>query len=254
MITDPWFYAIAVPAIALTGLAKGGFLGAAGGLAVPMMSLVISPVQAAAIMLPILNVMDLVGVIAYRRDFDRDNLKILLPAAVVGIALGWATTAYVTEAHVRLIVGLVGLAFTLNYWLGGGANKAAAARHRGKGSFWGMVSGFTSFVSHTGAPPFNIYMLPQRLPNAALAGTAVMFFTTVNIIKLVPYYALGQFSTANLTTSLMLLPLAPLAMLAGVWLTRRVPQEPFYKIAYASLFVISLKLIYDGVRAVFFAI
>ena len=253
MITDPWFYAIAVPAIALTGLAKGGFLGAAGGLAVPMMSLVISPVQAAAIMLPILNVMDLVGVIAYRRDFDRDNLKILLPAAVVGIALGWATAAYVTEAHVRLIVGLVGLAFTLNYWLGGGANKAAAERNRAKGSFWGMVSGFTSFVSHTGAPPFNIYMLPQRLPNAALAGTAVMFFTTVNIIKLVPYYALGQFSTANLTTSLMLLPLAPLAMLTGVWLTRRVPQEPFYKIAYASLFVISLKLIYDGVRAVFFA-
>lgn len=251
MITDPWFYAIAIPAIALTGLAKGGFLGAAGGLAVPMMSLVISPVQAAAIMLPILNVMDLVGVIAYRRDFDSANLKILLPAAAAGIGIGWATAAFVTEAHVRLIIGLVGLAFTLSYWLGGGARKDAAARDRAKGSFWGMVAGFTSFVSHTGAPPFNIYMLPQRLPNAVLAGTAVMFFTTVNIIKLAPYYALGQFSGANLTTSLMLLPLAPVAMLAGVWLTRRVPQEPFYKIAYASLFVISLKLIYDGASAVF---
>ena len=253
MITDPWFYAIAVPAIALTGLAKGGFLGAAGGLAVPMMSLVISPVQAAAIMLPILNVMDLVGVIAYRREFDRANLRIMLPAAAVGIAIGWATAAFVTEAHVRLIIGLVALAFTLNYWLGGGGSRAAVGPSRAKGSFWGMVSGFTSFVSHTGAPPFNIYMLPQRLPNAALAGTAVMFFTTVNIIKLVPYYALGQFSGANLTTSLLLLPLAPVAMLAGVWLTRRVPQEPFYKIAYASLFVISLKLIYDGVRAVLIA-
>lgn len=248
MITDPWFYAIAVPAIILTGLAKGGFLGAAGGLAVPLMSLVISPVQAAAIMLPILNTMDVVGLVAYRRDFDWRNLRILLPAAAVGIGIGWATAAYVTEAHVRLIVGLVGLAFTLNYWIGRGAQRAPTGPNRLKGTFWGMVAGFTSFVSHTGAPPFNVYMLPQRLPSAALAATAVVFFFTVNLIKLVPYFALGQFSPANLATSAALLPLAPMAMLAGVWLTRRVEQQAFYRIAYTALFVISLKLVWDGLR------
>ncbi|MFV0367880.1 MAG: sulfite exporter TauE/SafE family protein [Hyphomicrobiaceae bacterium] len=249
MITDPWFYAVAVPAIVLTGLAKGGFLGAAGGLAVPMMALVIPPVQAAAIMLPILNIMDLVGLIAYRRDFDWRNLSILLPAAAIGIGLGWATAAYVSEAHVRLIVGLVGLVFTVNYWFSGGAKRDPTLPNRIKGTFWGMVAGFTSFVSHTGAPPFNVYMLPQRLPNTALAATAVVFFTTVNVIKLVPYYALGQFSTANLATSAALLPLAPVAMLAGIWLTRRVAQASFYRIAYTALFIISLKLIYDGVIA-----
>ena len=249
MITDPWFYALAIPAIILTGLSKGGFLGAAGGLAVPMMSLVISPVQAAGIMLPILNTMDVTGLIAYRRDFDWKNLKILLPAAALGILLGWATAAYVSEAHVRLIVGIVGLAFTLNYWLSGGAKRPPSLPNRVKGTFWGMVAGFTSFVSHTGAPPFNVYMLPQRLPNAALAATAVVFFTTVNLIKLVPYYALGQFSTENLMTSLVLLPLAPLAMMAGVWLTRRIAQEPFYRIACACLVVLTLKCVYEGLPA-----
>ena len=249
MIDDPWFYAVAIPAIILTGLSKGGFLGAAGGLAVPLMSLVISPVQAAGIMLPILNTMDMTGLFAYRRDFDWKNLAILLPAAALGILIGWATAAYVSEPQVRLIVGLVSLAFTLNYWFNGGARRPPARPDHIRGSFWGAVAGFTSFVSHTGAPPFNVYMLPQRLPNAALAATAVMFFTTVNLIKLVPYYALGQFSNANLKTTVVLLPLAPLSMLAGVWLTRRIAQEPFYRIAYAALFVISIKLIYDGVAA-----
>ncbi|MCB1505771.1 MAG: sulfite exporter TauE/SafE family protein [Hyphomicrobiaceae bacterium] len=253
MISDPWFYAAAIPAIILTGLAKGGFLGAAGGLAVPLMSLTIPPVQAAGIMLPILNIMDLVGLFAYRRDFHWANLAILLPAAIAGVALGWATAAYVTEGHVRLIIGIIGAAFTINYWRSGGEKRAPQQPDRLRGTFWGMVAGFTSFVSHTGAPPFNVYMLPQRLPSTALAATAVVFFTTINLVKLIPYYALGQFNTANLKTTVVLLPLAPLALLAGVWLTRRINQGPFYRIAYASLFVISLKLIFDGIHAIWFA-
>lgn len=247
MIEDPFFYAVAIPAILLTGLAKGGFLGGLGGLAVPMMALAISPIQAAGIMLPILICMDMVGVAAYRREFDAANLKIMLPAALVGIGIGWATAAIVTEAHVRLIVGLVAFVFALQYWLDWhGRRDVPQPRSVPKGAFWGLVAGFTSFVSHTGAPPFQVYMLPQRLPNSVYAATAVGFFTTVNLVKVVPYSALGQFNTGNLTTTAVLLPLAPIAMMAGIWLTRNVPQEPFYRIAYACLFIISLKLIWDG--------
>ena len=251
MITDPWFYAVAIPAIVLTGLSKGGFLGGVGGMAVPLMSLVISPVQAAGIMLPILIAMDWIGVWAYRREWSGPNLKIMLPAATAGIVLGWATAAYVSEAHVRLLVGLIGAAFTINHWLGLKPRSVAPGPKRIKGSFWGAVSGFTSFVSHTGGPPFAVYMLPQRLPNVTYAGTAVMFFTAVNLIKVPPYFFLGQFNMANLSTVAVLLPLAPITMSVGVWLTRHVPQGPFYKIAYACLFTISLKLIWDGVRAFF---
>ncbi len=246
MITDPAFYWVAVPAIILTGLAKGGFLGALGGLAVPMMSLVISPIQAAGIMLPILNVMDLTGLYAYRRDYHWENLRILIPAAFVGVLVGYLTAALVTEAHVRLMVGIIGLVFSLQYWLDLKPAGTAPGPDRLKGSIWGMVAGFTSFVSHSGAPPFQVYMLPQRLAPPVFAATAVGFFSSVNAVKLIPYYALGQFNAANLMTTAVLLPLAPLAMMAGVWLTRRVPQEPFYRIAYAGLLLISLKHIWDG--------
>ncbi len=249
MITDPWFFAVAIPAIVFTGLSKGGFLGGIGGMAVPLMSLVISPVQAAGIMLPILIAMDWIGVWAYRRDWSAPNLKILLPAATGGIIVGWATAAYVTESHVRLLVGVIGVLFTLDHWLKLRPRSVAPGPNLVKGTFWGAVSGFTSFVSHTGGPPFAIYMLPQRLPNAVYAGTAVMMFTAVNLIKVPPYFLLGQFNPENLKTVAVLLPLAPLTMGAGVWLTRRVPQGPFYKILYGCLFVISVKLIWDGLRA-----
>lgn len=249
MITDPWFYVAAVPGIVLAGMAKGGFGGALGMLAVPLMALVIPPVQAAAIMLPILIVMDMVGLIAWRGTFDRRAIAIVLPAALLGVAVGWATAAWVTEAHVRLIVGLVVVLFTVNHWFGGAAGRAPRPHNRLKGTFWGVVSGFTSFVSHAGGPPFQMYMLPLRLDPKLFAGTAILVFSVVNAVKVVPYFFLGQFSTANLWTSAVLLPLAPLATVAGVLLVKRIRPETFYGITYAVLFLIGLKLIWDGLMA-----
>ncbi|MEM1370882.1 MAG: sulfite exporter TauE/SafE family protein [Pseudomonadota bacterium] len=254
MITEPLFYVVAIPAIILTGLAKGGFLSGLGGLAVPLMALVISPIQAAGIMLPILIVMDLIGVVNYRKEFDRANVVTLLPAAIVGVAAGYLLASHVSEAQVRLLVGLIGFAFALDYFL-----KSAQTRARPRppntllGRFWGFIAGFTSFISHTGAPPFQIYMLPQRLPNAVLAATAIVFFATINWIKVVPYAALGQFTSTNLWTAACLLPLAPLSIGAGIWLTRNTAPGPFYTLTYASLLIISVKLIYDGAAVSLFA-
>lgn len=248
-ISDPLFYAFAVPAVLLVGLSKGGFGGSIALLGVPLMSLTISPVQAAGIMLPILVVMDIVGLLAYRGTYDRSSLIILLPAAACGIALGYFTAALVTEAHVRLIVGVVALVFSLDYYFNARKSTEAKSHSPWKGRFWGAIAGFTSFVSHTGGPPFQMYMLPLRLNPVLFAGTAVIFFATVNAIKLVPYFLLGQFDATNLATSAMLLPLAPLATLAGVRLVRIVKPETFYRITYAMVLLISLKLIFDGLSA-----
>lgn len=248
MITDPAFYAVAVPALLLTGLSKGGFLAGIGGMAVPLMSLVISPVQAAGIMLPILIAMDWVGVFAYRRDYDAANLKILLPAGAAGTLLGFLTASYVSDTHVRLIVGAIGLVFALDYWLKLRPTTQAPGPNLAKGAFWGTVSAFTSFVSHTGGPPFAVYLLPQRLPTRVYAATSVMYFTTINLLKVVPYGVLGQLNRPNMMTSLVLLPLAFMAIGLGIWLVRRVPQDPFYRIAYAGLLLISLRLLWDGTR------
>jgi len=251
MITDPAFYAIAVPAVFLIGLSKGGFLGGIAILGVPLFALMIPPVQAAAILLPILIAMDVIGVWTYRKSVDKPNLFILVPAATVGVIIGWLTAAYVSESHVRLIVGLVALAFTLDHWLGIRPQTVALGPNPFKGGFWGALTGFTSFVSHAGSPPVQIYMLPQRLERTIYVGTTVWFFALVNLIKVPPYFLLGQFTKENLATTAVLLPLAPLAMALGIFLVRRVPQEPFYKIAYTCVFLVSLKLIWDGSRAVF---
>ena len=96
MVTDPLFYAVAVPAVTLLGLAKGGFSGL-GLLSLPLMSLVVSPVQAAAIILPILLVQDVVSVWAYRRAWDKRNVMILLPSAIIGTGTGYLLAAPVSD-------------------------------------------------------------------------------------------------------------------------------------------------------------
>jgi hypothetical protein len=245
LLIDPWFVAIAVLAVLIVGIAKSGFLGGLGVLGVPLLTLVMPPVKAAAVMLPILIVMDLVGIWAYRRTWDRRNLELLLPAAILGVGVGWLTAAYVTDAAVRLIVGTIGVAFTLDHWLKLRPQREAVAGPLA-GVFWGALTGFTSFVSHAGAPPFQIYVMPQRLSPQMFAGTAVMLFAALNAVKVVPYLALGQFNADNLAVSLALMPLAPLGVYAGLALVRRVPAEPFYGIAYGLLFLVSLKLVWDG--------
>ncbi|EEE45213.1 sulfite exporter TauE/SafE family protein [Roseibium alexandrii] len=246
LITDPWFYAAAVPAVICVGLSKGGFGGTFAMLGVPIMSLVISPLQAAGIMLPILLVMDAVALMAYKGKADWRSLAILLPAAMLGIGIGWGTAAYVNDTFVTLMIGVISLAFVADYVFKRRKEAAALSHNIPKGSFWGAVAGFTSFISHTGGPPFQMYMLPLKLAPMLFAGTAVIFFATVNAVKVIPYFFLGQFDTTNLTTSAVLFPVALVATLAGVRLVRIIKAETFYTIIYVVMGLIGAKLTYDG--------
>ncbi|OCW59344.1 sulfite exporter TauE/SafE family protein [Hoeflea olei] len=252
MITDPYFYAAAIPAVVMVGLSKGGFGGAMALLGVPLMALAISPVQAAAILLPILIVMDVVSLWSWRSHSDPRTLFIMVPGALGGIGIGWLTAAWVTADMIKLIVGAVALWFVWRFL----AQNLAAARsglkqppqpHRpARGLFWGALAGFTSFVSHAGGPPYQIYTLPLKQDPKTYTGTSVRFFAIINAIKLVPYFALGQFDTANLSTSLALAPLAPVATLAGAYVVRRMKPDVFYPFMYAMVLLAALKLIWDG--------
>jgi len=239
------FFLAAVPAAMLVGFSKGG-LPVVGMLGVPVLSMATSPVRAAALLLPIYVVTDMFGLWAYRRQFDRRNLLILIPAATVGVGIGWATAFIVSERLVTLLVGVIGLAFCLNYWLAGRRGSAPRSADVPRGLFWGAVSGFTSFVSHAGAPPYQMYVLPQRLEKLIYAGTTTILFAAINAVKLVPYWALGQLSLANLKLAAWLLPGAIAATFAGVWLVRIVPQALFYRLVMIALFLVSLKLIADA--------
>ncbi|MBY0251752.1 MAG: sulfite exporter TauE/SafE family protein, partial [Methylobacterium organophilum] len=205
-----------------------------------------SPVTAAGLLLPVYVVSDIFGVIAYRRAFDWRNLLILGPAATVGIVVGWATATSVPERAVTALVGAIGLAFAVTILLGRAGTGAPRRAGVVPGLFWGALAGFTSFVSHAGAPPYQVYVQPQRLEKTVFAGTTTILFAYVNVVKLIPYYALGQFSPENLRVAALLFVPASLAVWAGVRLVRIIPEPLFYRIVTWALLAVSLKLLWDA--------
>ena len=243
------FYLVAIPAVILFGLAKGGFSGL-GTLGMPMLSLVASPVRAAAIVLPILLVQDWLSVWAFRRDFSPRNLIILIPSSMIGVGVGWLVAARVSDDAVRLAIGVISIVFVLYMLIRDRLGRAPVEKPGvPSGVLWGSLAGFTSFISHSGSPPFQVYVMPQYLKPPVFAGTATMFFAAVNLLKVPPYFLLGQFNRDNLFVSAGLIPVAILSTFGGVWLTRRVSADRFYAIILALTFLIGVKLTYDAVRA-----
>lgn len=247
MIDEPLFYFLAVPAVLILGISKGGFGGGLGSLAVPLMALAVSPIQAAAVLLPILCVMDVQGTWVYRGLWDPANLRALIPGALVGLCIGTFSFRFLDARTIQLIIGTVAVGFTIHHWLGG-LRRASAARGADPmaGFFWGTLSGFASFIAHAAGPPLSVYLLPQRMDKTRFLATTVVFVLFMNYVKLIPYAWLGQFSAENLATSLVLLPLAPLGMWLGIWMHRVVPEIIFYRVCYLLLFAAGLKLLFEG--------
>ncbi|MBR0558216.1 sulfite exporter TauE/SafE family protein [Ciceribacter sp. L1K23] len=246
------FFLVAIPAVAVVGLSKGGLGGAFALVGVPLMALAVPPMQAAAIFLPILLVMDAVALWAWRQYNDRRTLFILLPGAILGIGLGWATSSYVSANAMRLVLGLITVAFVLRFvaetYVRHRGNEIAARSHNSVlATFWGTVCGYSSFVAHAGGPPFQIYVLPLKLDPRSYTGASVRFFALVNLIKVIPYFALGELDTENLTLSFFLLPVALVSTLAGAQLVKMMKPAIFYPFMYGMALIAGLKLLWDGI-------
>jgi len=247
VLADPAFYAIAVPAVLLMGLAKSGFLGGFGSLAVPLMALTVPVPQAAAIMLPLLFVMDVAGLQKMWRERDAALLRLLVPAGLIGTVVGTVLFGLLSPKTVAGIVGAMTLLF-LAQRLVFPPRPDAPPPSRPLGFVLGIASGFTSFVAHAGSPPISAYVLPLKLPPIRFAATMAVFFATVNLSKWLPYAWLGLIDMTNMSTSLLLLPLAPVGVWLGVWATRRIASTWFYRVAYSGMFLTGAKLLWDGVR------
>lgn len=246
-IADPWFYAVAVPAVLLMGLGKSGFLSGFGALATPLLSLVVPVPQAAAIMLPLLLVMDLTGLQQLWRERDRVLLRQLMPAGLLGVLIGTLLFGLLPTHAVSGVVGLLTLAFLAQRLL---FPPSPLAPPLPRWAAFGLAttSGFTSFVVHAGSPPLNVYLLPLRLKPITFAATSAVFFAVVNLAKWLPYAWLGLIDRANIATSVLLMPLAPLGVWLGVWLARRIAARWFYAVAYAGMALTGLKLLADAWR------
>jgi uncharacterized protein len=245
---DLTFYLFAVPAVVLIGLAKGGFSGL-GALGTPLMALgTDDPIRAAAVLLPILIAQDVVGVAAFRKSWDRSVLAAMLPGAIFGIGLGYLLAAQVSAAAVMAVLGAITIAFgAYRLWADRqGSLSAPSNSPSWMGSLFGVAAGFTSQIAHAGGPPFQMWVIPRNLDRDVFVGTSAIFFAIVNWIKVPAYLALGQFTRENAVATGVLLPVAVLSSLAGVWLVRRVPTARFYLIVYSLMIIAGVKLLADG--------
>ena len=229
---DPIFYAAAIPAVFLHGLSKGGFSGL-GMVSLPLMALVVPPLQGAAIIMPILMVQDIIPVWTYRKTCDWSLLKIYLPGTFAGLVAGALLASYVSNAMVELLVGIIAAIFVITYWMRKKPidGEPAKTPKVSAATFWGLLSGFTSFIANAGGVPFQAFL-----------------FVSINWTKFALFLAIGQVSTENMMISATLLPVAVAATYVGVWLVKRVEARIFYRIVTTTTFILGLKLIWDGAR------
>jgi len=248
IVADPLFYLVAVPAVIMTGISKSGFGGAVGSLAVPLMSLVIAPPQAVAIMLPILLVMDAMGLVAFRGQVSREILRVALPSGLAGIGIGWLLFRHIDARWVSLLIGVEAIVFALQRLLEGSRAWTGPPRrlHGPAAAFWSALSGFTSFVSHAGGPPMLQLMMPLKLDHRIFVGTLAWFFAAINVSKLVPYAQLGLFDGANFATSLALMPVVPVGYLLGLRLLKWMQPAVFVRVATIGLLLTGIKLCWDA--------
>ena len=247
IITDPYFYAVTIPAVLLLGVSKSGFGAGFGSLAVPMMALAVTVPQAAAILMPVLLVMDILGMAAFRKDFDLKLLKFLIPCGLVGIVVGALLFKVLDSATVAGMVGVFTLLFLAQRLLFP-PTADSAPPPKWLGVILTATAGFTSFIAHAGGPPINAYVIPLKMSPLKFTATMAFFFFVINLAKWIPYAWLGLLDTRNMVTSLVLLPIAPIGVLVGVRLARRISPVLFYRLVYWGMFLTGVKLVWDAVK------
>ena len=233
-------------AVFITGISKGGFSGAFGIIAVPLIALQTSPTLAAAIMLPILCIMDIFTVQKFWKKWNKDQLVKCIPAAVMGVVIGGLTASWFSAEWLKILVGLIAVIFTLNSWPQKSQTTPKQPLNPIVSKLWCTLGGFTSFIAHAGGPPLSVHLLRANLDKTQYVATAAVIFTAINYVKLIPYGMLGQLNSSNILLSLCFIPVAFLGVQLGAWLHYKLSTALFFKAMYSFLFLTGIKLIWDG--------
>ena len=234
-----------IPAIILFGIAKSGLGGSVSLVSIPLMTIVMPLNHALAILLPILIFSDFIAAYRFRKDFDRETLNLIIPFAAIGVIVGSFTFTLFPETFLKLLLGIMGILFVGHYFLYRKVITKPAKPNFFKGAICSSIAGFTSFCAHSGGTPTSVYLLPLRLKKEIYVGTRIMFFTSINIIKLPFYLYLSMVNYETLYQSIALFPLSLLGILIGYQLLKILEENLFYNIIYALIFFASIKLILD---------
>jgi uncharacterized membrane protein YfcA len=246
LLTNPAFVAVAILGVCLLGISKGGFLGL-GVMALPLMSLFVPPLQAAAIILPTAVAQDFLTLWIYRREWSAWNIKIMLPSMLIGMFVAWLLAASLTAAHIRLAIGLIATLFVLRHWTAKRFERWMPKPSVATGIIFGAIGGTTTMLANAGGPAWQIHLLPQRLEKLPYIGTVSILFAASNIVKIPGFATLGFLTRENILVGLTLVPIAVAANYAGIWLVRRVSTEMFFRIAYVLMLVIAVELMRSAI-------
>ncbi|EKE69061.1 MULTISPECIES: sulfite exporter TauE/SafE family protein [Roseobacteraceae] len=248
MTFDLHFFLFAVPAVIFAGLSKGGFGSAAAFAATPFLALILTPGQAVGLMLPLLMVMDVTAIRVFWRKWDGSAARVLIAGAVPGIVIGALVYGIAKPEVFKFLIGLVAIGFVAYQGAKAKGWIKPPKRTIGRfgGTMWGLVTGFTSFISHAGGPPAAVYMLSQRMDKTTYQATSVLVFWAINLIKVVPYSIVGIFTPETLKADLMLFPFAILGVLMGAWLHHKISDRFFFALAYVFLVITGGKLIWEA--------
>ncbi|NIZ10267.1 sulfite exporter TauE/SafE family protein [Pseudooceanicola sp. HF7] len=227
------------------GISKGG-LSTAAAIAVPMLSLFMNPITAAATLLPVYIVTDAIGVWLYRRDFSVRNVAILVPSMLLGVVIATVITPWTPESLLLIFTGLIGIWYILRTWLRRGRGGPPTEARVLPGVIWGTITGIASFITHSGAPPAQAYLLPQQLSKMTFAGTIAVAFAVGNLAKLPAYAVIGQMDGLNwgLTAALSVTGIG--GTFIGRWLTKRLPERIYMQVIQVMLALLSVILLLKG--------
>lgn len=233
--------------VLITGISKAGLGGALSGLAVPIMAISVGATNATAIMLPILIFIDFFGFAAWKGKASREEIRLLIPAAILGILAGALTFGLLSENNLKILIGAIAICFVVQKNINGFLNKESKFYDSEMYTkIMGWVGGYTSTVAHAGGTPILAYFLSKNLPKQQFVATIVYYFAIVNLLKVPVYWVLGIFSYENIIVSLLLSPLVPVGVCLGVKLIHILPEHYFYKFASLTLLATGVHLIYGA--------
>jgi uncharacterized membrane protein YfcA len=244
------FYLVGLPTVFLIAMSKGAFGGGLAILGVPLLSLVMSPIDAAIVVAPLVSFMDVFAIGSFGpRTWSKRDLGWIMPALVVGIGIGYFFFTRVNPHVVAICIALVTLIFTA-YWFtfGRRVKPSRMPLSPALASLAGVASGFTTFVAHAGGPPVNMYLLKRGLDKTVYTGTNLAIFMLGNAIKLVPYGVLIYDKPWTLLAAAVLAPAAPIGVWAGIYLHRRLEQRRLYFWCYLLLTAAAAKLLFDALH------
>lgn len=237
-IDNPLFWLLAISGVLLTGISKSGFAGGAGVMAVPLLSLIMPVQQAAALMLPLLLVMDAKTVALYRHGLNLAEIKIICLAAFLGIALAGSAMGTLSSNVLQLTLALFCMVFASWQKL-----LPLLGKLPGSGFLWGAVSGISSTLLHAGGPPISLYFLSKGLSKTKWLAQAALFFAFMNLVKLVPYSVNNVWQTELFILDLLLLPVAIIGVYLGHKIQALLSETLFTRICRILLGITGLVLL-----------